>query len=68
MNKLNKFIKLDKNQLEKTEQCNVIYKISCLDCNSTYVGQTKRKLKIKIKEHKSNIKKILESMSIVSLH
>jgi len=66
MNKLNKFIKLDKNKLEKTEQCNVIYKISCLD--STYVGQTKRKLKIKIKEHKSNIKKTLESMSIVSLH
>ena len=33
------------------EKKNVVYKISCKECSSVYVGQTKRKLKTRIREH-----------------
>ena len=36
--KLDKYIKLGKDPLEKLENSNVIYKIPCLDCSKTYVG------------------------------
>jgi len=45
INNLSHFIKLGKDRLEKMEQCDVVYKISCLNCDSSYVGQTKRKIK-----------------------
>jgi len=35
---------------------NVVYKIHCKDCDVSYVGQTKRQIKIRIKEHRNNIK------------
>ncbi|KYQ49867.1 hypothetical protein ALC60_11042 [Trachymyrmex zeteki] len=35
----------------------MVYKISCLDRDSSYVDQTKRKAKTRIKEYKANIKK-----------
>ena len=54
---MNHFIKLGKDKLEKMEQCDMIYKINCLDCDSSYVGQTKKKAKTRIKEHKANIKR-----------
>ncbi|KAG5321416.1 MOS1T transposase, partial [Pseudoatta argentina] len=55
MNTLNSIIKSDKDRLERMEQCNVVYKIRCLDCDSSYVGQTKRKVKTRINKHKTNI-------------
>jgi len=42
---------------------NVVYNLNCMDCNSTYIGTTKRKLGIRIDEHakstqtKSNVAK-----------
>ena len=53
--KLDKYIKLGKDSLEKLENSNVIYKIPCLDCSKNYVGQTRKMLFIKCEEHKKNI-------------
>ena len=49
--KLDKYIKLGKDPLEKFENSNVVYKISCLDCSKPYVGQTGRMLFVRCDEH-----------------
>ncbi|EFN60978.1 hypothetical protein EAG_13289, partial [Camponotus floridanus] len=54
-NKLNRLIKAHKDQLPRENLSNVVYKIPCNDCTATYVGQTGRQLKTRIKEHRSNI-------------
>ncbi|KYQ53751.1 hypothetical protein ALC60_07318, partial [Trachymyrmex zeteki] len=53
---------------KKYFQCDVVYKISNLDCNSSYVSQTKRKAKTRIKEHKANIKNSKDSLTVLSQH
>jgi hypothetical protein len=67
-NKLNSFIKTNKDPLLDSQKSNVVYRIPCLDCNVTYVGQTKRQLNTRLKEHKQNINKNLNSLSVVSEH
>ena len=52
--KLNKIIKLGKDVLEKSEVSNVVYKLECISCDKTYLGQTKRLLNIRREEHKNN--------------
>ena len=46
----------------------VIYQIKCRinNCNFSYVSQTKRALKEKIKEHKNQWK--LDKLSVISQH
>ena len=68
INKISKFIKTGKDTLHSSEQCNVVYKISCSECDSTYVGQTKRKLKTRVTEHRSDIKKRSGSPSVITQH
>lgn len=58
-NKLNSIIKLYKDPVPELHRSNVIYKISCLNYEASYVGQTKRKLITRVKEHRSDIKKLL---------
>jgi len=41
-----------------------MYTISCIDCNATYVGQTKRQLRIRILEQK-DIKKKTDTYSVI---
>ncbi|KYN22634.1 hypothetical protein ALC57_04963, partial [Trachymyrmex cornetzi] len=48
---LNRIIKTGKDKLNKDELSNVVYEINCADCNVSYVGQTKRQLNTRIKEH-----------------
>jgi len=42
---LDRIIKPQKDRLPDYSKKNVVYKISCNDCDATYVGQTKRKTK-----------------------
>ena len=56
-NTLKSIIKRGKDNLELLS--NMIYKISCNDCEASYVGQTKRKLSTRIREHISDINKKL---------
>ena len=52
ISKLDTYIKLGKDPLNKSEISNVVYKIPCLDCLKTYVGQTGRMLFVRCDEHK----------------
>ena len=57
LNKLNKFIKVQKDTLPKFSNKNV-YKIPCKDCDASYIGQTDRKLSTRIisqSEHRNHI-------------
>ncbi|KYN28332.1 hypothetical protein ALC57_02245 [Trachymyrmex cornetzi] len=66
-NTLSKFITTGKDKLNIMEKSHVVYRIDCCDCESSYVGQTKRKLGTRIKEHKADIKKS-NGISVVSQH
>jgi len=67
VNSLNKFIKTGKNKLNSLSCCDVVYKINCQDCDASYVGQTKKLLKTRIKEHINDIKKS-GSLSVIFNH
>ena len=45
-----------------------IYQINCKDCEKCYIGQTKRNLKTRVKEHFRNIKQKQEDKSAVAFH
>ena len=55
-NKLSSIIKLGKDKTDNDNQANVVYKINCKDCNTSYVGQTSRRLQVRAKEHAKNIR------------
>lgn len=61
---LKSIVKLGKDTTKKWEQTNVVYQFYCKDCPATYVGETKRSLKIRINEHKKH----KTENSVVSLH
>jgi len=45
VNKLRNIIKAHKNPFPNLCKKNVVYKLNCNNCKTTYVGQTKRQLK-----------------------
>jgi len=68
LNNLGKFIKAHKDPTESLTINNVVYKINCNDCNASYVGQTKRQLSTRIKEHSNNYKSIAAKPSVITQH
>jgi hypothetical protein len=68
LNKLDKIVKVHKDKNLLTSNNNVVYKICCMDCDSSYVGQTKRQLNTRLKEHKNNIKLDPSKYSVVTEH
>jgi len=57
VNKIRNIIKAHKNPLPNLCKKNVAYKLNCNNCETTYVGQTKRQLKMRIAEHRNHIKR-----------
>lgn len=66
-NKINlgKLIVNNKKKPEKLDKSGV-YKISCGDCNSVYIGQTGRNLNQRIKEHRKSIINNVKNSGIAS--
>ncbi len=46
----------------------VIYKIPCLDCNRSYIGETGRTLQVRIGEHKRHCRNLDTNKSAVAQH
>ncbi|KYN36141.1 hypothetical protein ALC56_09516 [Trachymyrmex septentrionalis] len=64
LNKLNKFIKVQKDT--KFSNKNVMYKIPCKDCDAAYVGQIGRKLFTRVSEHCNHINSINKNQSVMT--
>lgn len=54
-----KFFSKTKSKTKKELKSNVVYDIPCLQCNRSYVGQTGRYLKQRLKEHQNDQKNYL---------
>ena len=46
----------------------IVYEIPCKDCDRVYIGQTKRYMKIRIREHKNNIKNAVNNHTSLTKH
>jgi len=68
LNKLHEFIKVHKDPVPHESKSNVVYRISCKDCNASYVGQTGRQLKTRIAEYKNHIRRNTSVRSVISEH
>jgi len=68
LNNLGGFIKAHKDKNDYYDNNNVVYKISCNECNASYVGQTKRQLKTRTREHVNNSKSSVAKPSVITEH
>ncbi|KAL6417723.1 hypothetical protein ACFW04_014337 [Cataglyphis niger] len=66
--KLNSLIKRDKDGLPISNRTEVVYKINCKNYSASYIGQTKRYLSTRVKEHFNNIKIHASNLSVISKH
>ncbi|XP_050458275.1 uncharacterized protein LOC126855029 [Cataglyphis hispanica] len=66
--KLNSLIKRGKDGLPISNRTEVVYKINCKNCSASYIGQTKRHLSTRVKEHCNNIKMHASNLSVISKH
>lgn len=66
-NSVGKLFTRVKDRIQLQECSNVIYKIPCNDCAKSYIGQTKRYLSTRLKEHKSNLNDaVIESLDTLT--
>ncbi|KAJ8672515.1 hypothetical protein QAD02_003774 [Eretmocerus hayati] len=67
-NKFNSIIRLGKDNLKEMNQTDVGYKINCLHCPKSYIGQTMRYLKRRVEDHRNNIISRIREPNFLSLH
>ena len=53
---IGRFLPFIKDQINHNNKSNLVYEVSCPNCAFVYIGQTKRDLKSRIKEHQRAIK------------
>lgn len=68
INKLSRHIHAQKDHLKNENKNNAIYKIECTECDVSYVGQTKRMVKTRMKEHRNQINRNVENQSVITIH
>lgn len=51
---LNTVVKLGKDISQKEDRTNVVYEFNCKQCPATYIGETKRAMRVRIGEHQKN--------------
>jgi GIY-YIG catalytic domain len=44
-----------KQKIEPLDRSGVVYKIDCLECDASYIGETSKKLKKRIQQHKNDV-------------
>jgi len=66
--KLDTIIRKGKDRLDAQRVTEIVYKINCKDCDKVYIGQTKKHLATRIKEHKNNINNSSGNFSVVTDH
>ena len=47
-----------KDKLPDGQKCGVVYKVDCLSCDQCYIGETGRKLEVRIQEHRDEADKV----------
>ncbi|KAI4487237.1 hypothetical protein M0804_005386 [Polistes exclamans] len=57
LTKINSIYTKLKDKVDKFDQSNLVYKIPC-ECEKSYIGQTKQKLKKRLDQHKNDCKPI----------
>ena len=67
-NSIKSILSHPKDWVPDDEKSNVIYKISCGDCDASYVGQTGRALKTRLTEHQKAVKNADFSSSALAQH
>ncbi|EZA54945.1 hypothetical protein X777_05469, partial [Ooceraea biroi] len=55
--KLDYFIKCGKDALKPCQRTDVVYKINCANCEACYIGQTKRHVCTRVREHMNDVRK-----------
>jgi predicted GIY-YIG superfamily endonuclease len=68
LNKMRNFIRAQKDILPIQSNKNVVYKISCKNCDASYVGQTMRQLKTRMSEHRNHIHRNTTTQSVITEH
>jgi len=50
-----KFVVHPKDKVKDKEKTELIYRVPCKNCSSSYVGETGRKFSLRIKKHKKEV-------------
>ena len=62
------FIPQPKDPIQEKETYGVIYQVPCKNCEESYIGQTKRNINTRLKEHRTAVKKGRIQKSALSEH
>jgi len=60
--RLDTIVKKGKDKLDTQQETEIVYRINCKNCDKAYVGQTKRHLATRLKEHKNNIRNVYQAI------